>query len=266
MIARTIYQCFKAKQIPRVLRKSQRSWIELNPGYRYEFWTDEDIDAYVRGEHPEVLAVFDRANGIQKADIWRVLILYDRGGVYADLDCECLRPLDELFSKYGTGKVLAAPEPALHGTGGALCNAFMASPPRSALWEAWIEELRSFETADLNRNSLGPALLDRVARMNQDCVTVADENDIYPYADITVDDWKTRKSAEYRKSVKMLKSGDFGGAYVVHYWFHTDFVHVHAAYRDVRSYLRHYAKLTFIAAKAESALRCLTGKTRPGKA
>jgi hypothetical protein len=32
---------------------------------------------------------------------WRVLALYRHGGVYADIDVECLRPLDELLEAVG---------------------------------------------------------------------------------------------------------------------------------------------------------------------
>ena len=34
-----------------------------------------------------------------KADIWRYLILYDKGGIYTDIDTECLIPLKEYIKE-----------------------------------------------------------------------------------------------------------------------------------------------------------------------
>ena len=38
--------------------------------------------------------------GVEKSDILRYLLLYHYGGVYADLDVECLRPFEPLLQRH----------------------------------------------------------------------------------------------------------------------------------------------------------------------
>jgi mannosyltransferase OCH1-like enzyme len=41
-----------------------------------------------------------------RADSARYMYMYKYGGLYADLDMECLRPMDELFGNFLAGHVL----------------------------------------------------------------------------------------------------------------------------------------------------------------
>jgi hypothetical protein len=52
---------------------------------------------FVRDYYPELLPVYQGfAHTIQRADFFRYLIVYHYGGLYADIDMECLRPLGQL--------------------------------------------------------------------------------------------------------------------------------------------------------------------------
>lgn len=98
MIPRILHQTWKTAEIPDRWRRARESWLEAHPGWEYRFWTDEDLDQLVRERAPDFYPFWRRyPNQIQRVDAARYLILYEHGGVYADLDMICLRPLDRLL-------------------------------------------------------------------------------------------------------------------------------------------------------------------------
>lgn len=92
----------RLESIPSALRPCVDSFAKVNQGSRIEFQSDEDCLDFVAREFPEFLPTYlSYPPGILRADIWRVLVLYKYGGVYADIDVECLRPLEELLAAVG---------------------------------------------------------------------------------------------------------------------------------------------------------------------
>lgn len=79
-------------------RARVRTWHEVNPNHRYELLTDKGGETFVRqhfaGE-PLIRDVFlNLTDTILRADFLRYLVLLAEGGVYADLDVECRKPID----------------------------------------------------------------------------------------------------------------------------------------------------------------------------
>lgn len=72
-----------------------RAWWALNPEYEYEFYDDDAASRLVRrsGSHAERHAFSVLLTGSQRADLFRLLALKYRGGVYADIDSELRAPL-----------------------------------------------------------------------------------------------------------------------------------------------------------------------------
>jgi inositol phosphorylceramide mannosyltransferase catalytic subunit len=98
-----IYQTFKTNRVPAPMFRAIRSWIENNSEYTYHFYDDDRLFDYVEHDFPceefsftpETLlrAMRTIGPGAGKADLFRYLIIYDRGGVYMDIDTVCLKPL-----------------------------------------------------------------------------------------------------------------------------------------------------------------------------
>ena len=78
-------------------RKEVQSWLEMNPGYRYERITQANDQAYVREtfpHDPDLLNVlFQLDDGMLRADLIQYIFLYAEGGVYTDMDTVCLTPI-----------------------------------------------------------------------------------------------------------------------------------------------------------------------------
>lgn len=78
-----------------------KSFVDNNPDWKYYFWTDESARLLIEHQHPYLLDIWDNVDtGVKRADILRYVVLYEYGGVYADIDVENLRPLDRVTRKY----------------------------------------------------------------------------------------------------------------------------------------------------------------------
>ena len=82
-----------------VFQKSQESWKSHHPDWDYGFFNDDEINALVSTHFPGFFKkYFIRYRGqIKRVDLFRYCNLFLRGGLYSDLDGECVRPCDDLL-------------------------------------------------------------------------------------------------------------------------------------------------------------------------
>jgi len=100
-IPRIIHQTFRRAALAGELAASVAALRALNPGWDYRLYTDEQIpefilDAYGAGMLAEYRKI-DPAYGAARADLFRYLCLYKRGGVYLDIKSSAVRPFDEVL-------------------------------------------------------------------------------------------------------------------------------------------------------------------------
>ncbi|KAK3390631.1 glycosyltransferase family 32 protein [Podospora didyma] len=82
-----------------------RSWVGINPDYRYEVLTDANDVRYVEWHfgpegfnRPDIVDFYRSVSApIVKADLLRYLVMYAEGGVYADIDVEALRGINKFI-------------------------------------------------------------------------------------------------------------------------------------------------------------------------
>lgn len=93
-IPKIIHQIWLGSPVPDVFKEYMRSWTEFHPEWTYILWDDDSIEQL----HLDNKFFYDAVENYgHKSDIARWEILYRFGGVYVDIDFECLRPLDELL-------------------------------------------------------------------------------------------------------------------------------------------------------------------------
>lgn len=133
-VPKIIHQSWKTTDVKDDFRVWADSWKRANPKYEYWFWTDQDNRELVETYYPEFVSTYDTfpAN-IVRADFVRGLYMHRYGGVYADLDTWCLRPVDSLFSR-GSRKAYVAEMGPETGFTQNLPNAFFASAPGHPFW------------------------------------------------------------------------------------------------------------------------------------
>ncbi|EXJ79109.1 hypothetical protein A1O3_08610 [Capronia epimyces CBS 606.96] len=112
-IPRIFHQSWTSTQLPAKFEHWSESCRAAHPNWEWVLWTDEDNEALVRMHFPWLLQTYQDLPGvIYKADLVRNIYMYMFGGVYADLDVECLRPTDNLFKEFNVSTVShAKPRP-----------------------------------------------------------------------------------------------------------------------------------------------------------
>ncbi|NBX27401.1 MAG: hypothetical protein EBR55_04000, partial [Chitinophagia bacterium] len=102
MIPKIIWQTYKYpfNELPQYAKDAAQTWKDLNPDYKYIYMDDQDCRSFILHEYGEDwVEIFDSCPiGVMRSDIWRYLVLYVYGGVYADLDTICLKPIKEWVS------------------------------------------------------------------------------------------------------------------------------------------------------------------------
>lgn len=216
MNTKIIHQTWKTHLIPEKMVFCVNSWKIKNTDYEYKFWSDEDINEFISQNYPQYLDLLKKAKlGIQKADIFRIIALYHFGGLYVDIDFECLLPIDEWDIDYN--KINLAYEPKQHHKKNVLCNALIYTPPKMEcllkILEHGSNKLKSNPREVMN--SFGPLAWQNVLG-NDDNINIIDRDNVYPLPDITISIDLENKFKE------MLINKNFDKSWAVHYWEHSN--------------------------------------------
>lgn len=107
---KNVWQTWKvgvdSKDFPNKYKPFQELWASGNPGYLHYVVTDAQCDLMVNdlfSTVPDVVTAWNSMpKSILKADFFRYLILYARGGVYSDIDTRNLKPVDTWISNNAT--------------------------------------------------------------------------------------------------------------------------------------------------------------------
>lgn len=86
------------KNLPVPLAKMCKTWREHHPDWVYEFWDTNRINKFIQKEYPQYWNTFCAFTyNIQRWDAIRYLILHSMGGMYVDVDYECLEPFEDIL-------------------------------------------------------------------------------------------------------------------------------------------------------------------------
>ena len=104
-VPKIIHQTHKSNIVPRNMGKAFSSWIVTNPEYEHRYYTDSDMDVIMEQTHPRVRAAYDKlctdypSAGAMKADLFRLVLMYEYGGVYTDADTYATTPLRNIIQE-----------------------------------------------------------------------------------------------------------------------------------------------------------------------
>lgn len=88
-----IFQTWKTKKNIDSKRKRYIKTVKLyNPDMEYFLYDDEDCSQFVQDKFPQYYTLYTQLKiPVQKADLWRYLVIYYYGGYYLDIDCKSVR-------------------------------------------------------------------------------------------------------------------------------------------------------------------------------
>ncbi|MFF2847398.1 glycosyltransferase [Streptomyces sp. NPDC058001] len=184
-----IHQTWVDAEAPARWQNWVDSWKRCHPGWEYRLWTDVESRSFLKEHYPWFLPVYDGyPDPLMRADAIRYFLLDHFGGVYVDLDVECLRPVGELLT--GRRLVLGC-EPSLHtrlplarqrAMGRIVGNAFIASTPGHPFWAHVQRELVGTHLLPNALDASGPFFLTRALESapEPDSITVVGSELLYP--------------------------------------------------------------------------------------
>lgn len=162
-IPKIIHQTWKNHELPLEFQKWSRSWRECLPDWEYKLHTDEDNRNFIAKHFPEFLQTYDSYDPpIKRVDAARYAYLAIEGGLYADLDMECVRDPTQLTDLSINSEVDLTLACEKFSKGGQISNAIMlsSSDEGRAFFKKLMQRLpnsSSLETCD----ATGPQFLTR---------------------------------------------------------------------------------------------------------
>jgi len=202
-IPRIIHQIWIGGSVPEVFRPLMQTWIDkhVGRGWDYKLWTDEEVKQLVLYNQVFYDAV---DNPGVKSDILKWELIYRFGGVYVDIDHECLRELDLLHHVYDFYTCLQPLDSQLLQLGAAL----FAAAPGHPILKHCIETIKDDWHEKGAPKKTGPLHFTKsflaIAPHCEDVVAALPSYYMYPLActdrEITYDVWKEN------------------GAFAIHWW------------------------------------------------
>lgn len=170
------------KKMPKEYAAYGKSWAKH--GYEVIDWSEADLEPLVNAETWDAIERngVDVGGGnpdvgvaVQRADVASYEIVYRHGGIYANTDVECRKPLDDHLEDLTAF--------AVYEQDSWVGNALFGGTPGHPFWGAVIERLpyryRMAAGRPMNEQT-GPHLVTEVARMRDD-LTVLPAGFAYPY-------------------------------------------------------------------------------------
>lgn len=132
------------KPLPKDYQAYGLGWQKKHPSWEYRLWRERDLETIPFKEKP----YYDEAQSYgEKSDLARIAILRHCGGVYLDVDMECVTPLDPLRSRYQAAFCLRS-IPVLYLASRKdyelpyiCCNSFMMMRPHAPFLDLYFEKV-----------------------------------------------------------------------------------------------------------------------------
>lgn len=164
-----IWQTWKVgrddEAFPGQFRSMSETWLSKNPDHEYSLLSDAECLQIVRDifkSLPQVVDAYTQMpKSILRADFFRYLIIYAKGGVYSDIDTVCHKPI----SQWSSASKKLAGEPLDVG----LTIGIEADPDRPD-WHDWYARRVQFCQWTIQLKPGHPALVELIARITENTI------------------------------------------------------------------------------------------------
>ena len=96
------------QDLPKNFLATLTTWKNLNPDWEHRYASASHRALTVRNFDTTLYRFYSLCAPVTQADIWRYVVIYSHGGVYADMDSICTMPLDYLLEAKQHGKEVVA--------------------------------------------------------------------------------------------------------------------------------------------------------------
>jgi len=168
-------------QLSEDIREKHLKIKKINPNWDFIIWDERMIKEVIK-KHPKIYNVYkniDNYSGVigdmaSKSDIARCVIMKEFGGIYYDLDFDCISPFDELFDDkeesstiYITNSKIQLLDYIYPFRKPKYCACFMAFEKNHAVWDKVFKNILNSK----NKYDIGHAL-DKTLQANEDTLKI----------------------------------------------------------------------------------------------
>jgi len=210
-----IIQTWKNRKLPQEFIDWSNTWKSMNPEFTYMFFDDRDCWRLIYNNYPQYLDLYESLSNIEKADVFRYLALHKYGGVYADIDTTCLKPIGPLIDLFPTNVItgIEYENPIQY------LQWFIAVPKGSPLMIDLVDEvyrrswLKPFKMFFVNPRELvywftGPVMFTSVLKNSNESIVVMEKGRLGHFDNSIIDQnsylqhwfissWKTKNVSKY---------------------------------------------------------------------
>ncbi|PAA47426.1 hypothetical protein BOX15_Mlig018146g2 [Macrostomum lignano] len=164
-IPRILHQAFASEMVYENYLPYINGCMSLNPDWTYYLWRDSDAEALISSAYPEFLAKYKKYSDVlERADSIRYIVLHHFGGIYLDMDVQCVRPffpaLENLNSFLDQERIEQTN--ILWGWPFGVMNSGMGSAPGHPFFREVIDEMLRESRIGNAFTSTGPTILTQV--------------------------------------------------------------------------------------------------------
>jgi mannosyltransferase OCH1-like enzyme len=189
LIPRLFHQIWLGREpFPAEYARRQASWLAHHPGWELRFWTEADLPA--PEELRRIEALERLRTPLERTDILRLEVLWRFGGVYVDVDLECVRSIEPLIAD--ATFVIARTRR------GRVDTAMLAAVAAHPILARALDEIQPREFPGYDKSATGSRFLDRL---------LADESGV-TYVDQELITLPRSREAENAYAVRQTGYGD----------------------------------------------------------
>jgi hypothetical protein len=98
---------YEYEDLPVPLKKIAQTWKNLNPDWEHRYVSHTQREEIIK-KYPILWNYYPTQDGVCQADIWRYVVTYEHGGVYADMDSICTEPISYCLSNLEDAEIFVS--------------------------------------------------------------------------------------------------------------------------------------------------------------
>ncbi len=99
---------YEYPDLPLYLKQISQTWKNLNPDWEYRYVSHTEREEIIK-KYPILWKYYPTQDPVCQADMWRYVVTYEHGGVYADMDSICTKPLTYMLSSLEDAEIFVCP-------------------------------------------------------------------------------------------------------------------------------------------------------------
>jgi hypothetical protein len=131
------------------------TWKNLNPDWEHRYADSKQREQDVKDYNDKLYKIYQISSGVNRADMWRMVVTYTHGGVYADMDSVCTTSLnDVIFQCYKDEDMISTSNGFQTYDGSINCSNFAAIKNSKTMKSILDDTIIECEKMLANRNNL----------------------------------------------------------------------------------------------------------------